>query len=421
METNIGLWKPSTTSATLWVAVFAFAFLVMVADGADLMFLSYSLPSLKREFALTSIQLGSLGSLTLAGMALGGIAGGWASDRLGRVRIAAWTTTLFSVGTMALGMTRNFEQFASIRFLSSMGIGAAYVVCNTLLAEYVPTQRRTTVLGALQAGWSVGYVSATLLARWILPDYGWRWLFYIAVVPVVVALVMRRMIDEPQSWTAARDERQRAGVASKSVRARPAGIAATIFRDRMRRKIFLSWTLTAGALQFGYYGVNNWLPTFLQEELKVRFTTMTGFMVCTYVSMILGKVIAGWLADHFGRRRVFALGALGAAAFLPVIVLHASTANIAWLLMAFGFVYGVPYGVNATYMTESFETSVRGSAVSGAYNVGRIGAAVAPVAIGYLATSGSIGEGFLVTGAAYFVAGVVPLLLIPEKLHDPLQ
>ena len=43
----------------------------------------------------------------------------------------------------------------------------------------------------------------------------------------------------------------------------------------------------------------------------------------------------------------------------------------------------------------------------GAYNVGRLGAAIAPATIGYLATGGSIGLGFLVMGAAYFICGLL--------------
>jgi AAHS family cis,cis-muconate transporter-like MFS transporter len=144
-------------------------------------------------------------------------------------------------------------------------------------------------------------------------------------------------------------------------------------------------------------------------------------MVGTYVAMIVGKIVAGWLADRFGRRAIFAFGALGTAVFLPLIVFHHSPENIVYLLIVFGFLYGIPYGVNATYMTESFETSIRGSAVGGAYNVGRIGAAVAPACIGYLATNGSIGLGFLVMGAAYFLCGIVPALFIKEKLYDPQQ
>jgi MFS transporter, AAHS family, cis,cis-muconate transporter len=111
----------------------------------------------------------------------------------------------------------------------------------------------------------------------------------------------------------------------------------------------------------------------LEKELHLEFSSMTGYMVGTYVAMILGKIVAGWLADKFSHRAVFAFGA---AMFLPVIVLYNSPGNIAYLMTIFGFLSGIPYGVNATYMTESFETRIRGSAVGGAYNIGRIGAQV---------------------------------------------
>lgn len=403
----------------IWILVFAFAFLGLMIDGADLMFLSYSLTSIKRDFGLTSVEAGALGSVTLAGMAIGGIFGGWAADRFGRVKTVVWTILVFSIGTAMLGFTNSFWEFATFRFISALGLGAEYVVCNTLMAEYVPTKRRTTVLGTLQAGWSVGYVVATLLAGWILPIYGWRWLFFIAIIPVVLAVLMQRLVPEPASWVAAR---------AKMAADKAAGVVATvkkqsslkmIFGDPAHRRMFILWSLTAGFLQFGYYGVNNWMPSYLEKELHMNFKAMTGYMVGTYMAMILGKIIAGWLADRFGRRIVFAFGAIGTAAFLPIIVMYNSPDNIIYLLITFGFLYGVPYGVNATYMTESFETKIRGSAVGGAYNVGRIGAAIAPAAIGYLATEGSIGLGFLVMAGAYFFCGLIPALFIKEKLYDP--
>ncbi|PXW22285.1 MFS transporter [Paraburkholderia caballeronis] len=396
--------------------MFAFAFLGLMVDGADLMFLSYSLSSLKQEFGLSNVQAGALGSITLAGMAIGGIFGGWAADRFGRVRTVVWTIVLFSVGTAALGFTHDFAQFATFRFIAALGLGAEYVACNTLMAEYAPTGRRTTILGTLQAGWSVGYVVATLLAGWILPAYGWRWLFIISIVPVVMAVLMQRVVPEPPGYLAARAAgafaRRRNNSESEST-------MQLIFGDPSRRRMFIFWSLTAGFLQFGYYGVNNWMPTYLEKELHLKFSSMTGYMVGTYVAMILGKIVAGWLADRFGRRVIFAFGAFGAAVFLPVIVLYQSPANIVYLMTIFGFLYGIPYGVNATYMTESFETRIRGTAVGGAYNVGRIGAAVAPAVIGYLATDGSIGLGFLVMGGAYFLCGIIPALFIKEKLFDP--
>ena len=141
------------------------------------------------------------------------------------------------------------------------------------------------------------------------------------------------------------------------------------------------------------------------SELQVRFTKMTGYLVGTYVAMILGKIVAGYLADIVGRRWMYVFGGLGTAVFLPVIVLLHTPENIIVLLTIFGFLYGVPYGVNATYMTESFETQVRGTAVGGAYNIGRVGAAIAPALIGVIATDYSIGAGLMVMGAAYCLTG----------------
>jgi len=405
----------------IWIAVFIFGFLVLMMDGADLMFLAYSLASLKEEFNLTQAEAGSLATITLIGMAIGGIYGGWAADRFGRVKTVIWCVVVFSVGTAVLGATHNYWQFALFRFIAALGLGAAYVTCNTLMAEYVPTKHRTTVLGTLQAGWSVGYLLATILAGWIIPSHGWRWLFYIALIPVVLAFLMHWMVPEPHSWIEANAKRlrEKAADAAGQVVEKAENAYSIIFNDPAIRKMFLLWCLTAGFLQFGYYGVGNWMPSYLEKELAMPFKQMTGYMVGTYTAMILGKILAGWAADRIGRRAVYAFGAIGAAILLPLIVLGSTPDNIIYLMTAFGFVYGIPYGVNATYMTESFETRIRGTAVGGAYNVGRVMAAAAPFVIGFLADRASIGMGFLVMGGAYFFCGLIPALFIKEKLYDP--
>ncbi|WP_119026555.1 MFS transporter [Acinetobacter soli] len=398
-----------------WKIAFFFAFLALLVDGADLMLLSYSLNSIKAEFQLSSVQAGMLGSFTLAGMAIGGIFGGWACDQFGRVRIVVISILLFSVLTCGLGLTQNFIQFSILRFFASLGLGSLYIACNTLMAEYVPTRYRTTVLGTLQAGWTVGYIVATLLAGWIIPDHGWRMLFYVAIVPVLIAVLMHFLVPEPQAWYHSRND-----LTGQDTNTQESALKR-IFADPRNRKMFILWALTAGFLQFGYYGVNNWMPSYLESELGMKFKEMTAYMVGTYSAMILGKILAGYMADKLGRRFTYAFGAIGTAIFLPLIVFYNSPDNILFLLIAFGFLYGIPYGVNATYMTESFPTHIRGSATGGAYNVGRLGAAIAPATIGFLASGGSIGLGFLVMGAAYLICGVIPALLIKEKQYDPQQ
>ncbi|MDQ1207613.1 AAHS family cis,cis-muconate transporter-like MFS transporter [Acinetobacter baylyi] len=398
-----------------WKIAFLFAFLALLVDGADLMLLSYSLNSIKAEFNLSTVEAGMLGSFTLAGMAIGGIFGGWACDRFGRVRIVVISILTFSILTCGLGLTQSFIQFGVLRFFASLGLGSLYIACNTLMAEYVPTKYRTTVLGTLQAGWTVGYIVATLLAGWLIPDHGWRVLFYVAIIPVLMAVLMHFFVPEPAAWQQSRL------VPSKQTETVKTSAFKLIFQDKRNRNMFILWALTAGFLQFGYYGVNNWMPSYLESELGMKFKEMTAYMVGTYTAMILGKILAGFMADKLGRRFTYAFGAIGTAIFLPLIVFYNSPDNILYLLVIFGFLYGIPYGVNATYMTESFPTAIRGTAIGGAYNVGRLGAAIAPATIGFLASGGSIGLGFVVMGAAYFICGVIPALFIKEKQYDPQQ
>ncbi|MGE8545188.1 MAG: MFS transporter [Acinetobacter johnsonii] len=411
-----------------WKIAFVFAFISLVIDGVDIMLLSFSLTSLKAEFGLTSFQAGMLGSSSLAGMALGGITGGWACDKFGRVKTIAWSVVFFSIMTCILGFTQSYEQFMILRFIGAFGLGSLYMACNTLMAEYVPTKYRTTVLGTLQTGQTIGYIVATLLAGAIIPDHGWRMLFYVTIVPAAFALIFMRFVPEPESWQEAKIEQFKRkelkiepiveAIASK---APSESVYKRIFGHTQHRKMFLLWMTTAAFLQFGYYGVNNWMPTYLETELNMNFKALTGYMVGAYTAMILGKIIAGYAADKLGRRVTFVFGTVATAAFLPVIIFYNTPSNIAYLLITFGFLYGIPYGVNATYMAETFATDVRGTAIGGAYNMGRLGAAIAPATIGIIAAGGSFTMAFIVMGTAYFVAGVIPGFFIRERQYDPQQ
>ena len=307
--------------------------------------------------------------------------------------------------------SQSFDQFLAIRTISAIGIGAEYSICTMLMAEYVKTHNRTTILGMLQAGWSVGYLVATLLAGAIIPASGWRPLYFIAVAPIVLAIYFGFKVPEPQSWIEARKNPK-----VKNDKRNEWGI---IFKDPKTRATFLFWIVTSIFLQFGYYGIGTWLPSYIVQDLGFDFKKMTGYLVGTYTAMILGKMLAGWLADRIGRKTVYVIGGLSTAIFLPVIYMYQNPGNIIILLTLLGFLYGAQYGVNSTYMSESFSTNIRGTAYGGAYNIGRLGAAVAPIIIGIIAQSSSIGFGLAILGIAYALSGIIPAIFIKEKMYDP--
>ncbi|KXV02943.1 MFS transporter [Caballeronia megalochromosomata] len=393
-----------------WLIVFALGYLALLVDGADVMMYGLTLTRIKSEFGLTNVEAGALGSLTLVGMAVGGILGGWASDALGRVRVVVWALALFSLGAGLLGLTHSFLQFAAVRFISSLGIGCMVLV-STLVAEYVPTERRSLTLGVLQTGVSAGYIVVIALSNWILPHYGWRMLFYVATVPVVLAMAIHWFVPEPPGWRAS------ASVHPRERRKWRENRYYLIFSDREARRMFILWALASVFALSGFYGLNNWLPTYLEKELHVRFGSMASYMIGTYVVAFMGKIFAGWLGDVWSRRGVYVIGCIGAALFLPVIIFLHTRENIVWLMLFFGFLYGVPLGTMGAFMSESFATRIRGTAVGGSYNVGRFCSGAAPVVIGYIATQFSFGTGFLLVGAVFFLSGVCTLF-IPDRLYD---
>jgi AAHS family cis,cis-muconate transporter-like MFS transporter len=400
----------ASVSQGRWLLVFILGYLALMADGADVMMYGLTLTRIKDDFGLSNVQAGALGSLTLLGMAVGGILGGWASDRIGRVRVVVWALALFSLGAGLLGLTHSFLEFAIVRFISSLGIGSMVLV-TTLVAEYVPTERRSLILGALQTGISAGYIVVIALSSWILPHYGWRTLYYVSALPVVFALAIKFAVPEPASWQASR------AVERTSQRRWRDSRYHVIFSNRQTRTLFILWTLTSVFILSGFYGLNNWLPTYLEKELHIKFSALTGYMIGTYVVAFVGKIFAGWLGDRWSRRGVYIFGCVGAALFLPVIIFWHTRENIAVLMLFFGFLYGVPLGTIGTFMSESFATSIRGTAVGGSYNLGRFCSGAAPIVIGFLATQFSIGLGFLVVGAVFFLSGVTAVF-IPDRLYD---
>ena len=286
-----------------------------------------------------------------------------------------------------------------------------YSIGTLLAAEYVPTRVRTTVLGTLQAGWSVGYVAAALLSAYVLPGLGWRPLFACAIVPGIVTLALLWKAPDPPSWVATRHAATR-GHGS-------AGPFGTLWADPPLRRTFLLWTAAAIALQFGYYGANSWLPSYLVQDLGVNVQSMGWYVAGTYTMMVIGKIITGYLADIVGRRVMWIVSGVLTAVYLPILVYAATPGNVAYLLLVFGFLYGAPYAINSTYLSESFPSDVRATAVATSYNFGRIGSTLSPLLIGMAATNYSIGLGIALLGISYAVCALVPGVFIREQMFDP--
>lgn len=106
------------------MTAFILCFLILLADGVDLAFLAYSLTSIKAEFNLTTVQAGALGSWSLVGGVIGGLIGGWACDRFGRVKVIVFYMILASSLSCTLSFVESYHQFLIIRSIAAIGLGS---------------------------------------------------------------------------------------------------------------------------------------------------------------------------------------------------------------------------------------------------------------------------------------------------------
>ncbi len=68
------------------------------------------------------------------------------------------------------------------------------------MSEMVPTKTSLDCFGYSHEGYTLGSLLATLLAGHIIPEHGWRFLYWIAITPVVLSILMHFCVPEPESW-----------------------------------------------------------------------------------------------------------------------------------------------------------------------------------------------------------------------------
>ena len=402
-----------------WIAVLG-VFLAIVVDGMDYQLLNFAYPSLMEEWGLSKTSLGGLGSISLIGLGIGGVLGGWLADRIGRARLMRTSLAFFAIFTCMLGFTHSYMQFAVIRFIAGLGLGAIYMVGMSLVAEHVPAKNRGVFISAMSAAYSIGLICSSLLSGWIIPAWGWRHLFILSILPGAITFAVLFFVKESASYMASRAERLAQAKAAKEAKAaQPRNEYVMMLSNPKTRKTFITWVFIAITLQFAYTGAQSWMPTYLTNEMGISLKSVSWYLAATYFATVIGKLLAGWLADKWGRRKTWFFGGVSTAIALPLVVYYATPAILPVLLLVFGFFCGMDYAVNATFMNESFPTEFRATATGAAHNMGRAGSTFAPLMIGAVADAWTIGAGLALLAISSLICAFLGGFGIQERMYDP--
>lgn len=402
-------------------------------DSFDIVIVSYSLPSIAKEFHLAPQQIGLIGSSALAGMGIGSWAWGWVADRWGRSLVFASTVLMFSVFTGIAGLSYSIGFLIGARFLTGLGLGGMVPIDAALVAEFAPARIRGRVSAMLPVSWPIGIFAAAGASLAVVPTIGWRWVFLIGVLPALLAYVIRRGIPESPRWLASQGREAEArrslryvGIddallerARREVEAnpppqpvRPPRFADLFSRGYARRVVqtWLMWFLS----NFVGIAFGVWLPTIYATVYHIQLTRTLLFTFIVAGTQVVGRCIAFSLIDRIGRKPLI-VGGFGIAGMAALLFTQADTeASLLAVAMLFAFFNDMGSLGMTVYTPEVYPLRIRGIATAGAMGMGRFGGMVAPVVVGFLLSSGNVVYVWCMMGACQMSVALVSLWLARE-------
>jgi MFS family permease len=417
------------TSSSSWrqlsryqVLVLVVAWLGWIFDSMDATIYALVMTPALRELlgaTVTPEEIGWYGGIVFAlfliGWALGGVGFGILADRFGRARTLVITILIYAVFTGLAGFSHSWWELAAYRFVTALGIGGEWAAGATLVAEVWPESLRVKGAGLLQSAWGVGYFLAAAI-YFGLSARSWRVMFFVGIVPAVVAVLARLKVREPERWT----EEKSSGVAPPRVR--------ELFRPGLRRDTAVGAALAFVAV-FGLWGATNWTPSLIRELLQLRRLgpETTARMVSYSVMALNAGAIVGYLAfaplaERYGRRIAFLTMMLGSAVLLPVtFLLPSSYTAVLLLLPALGFFTNGIFSGFPIYLPELFPTRIRATGAGFCFNAGRVLAAAGPFLTGYLVSQlGSFARAASSIAVVY-LAGTLVLLFARETRGEAIR
>ncbi|MBO8194650.1 MFS transporter [Streptomyces oryzae] len=441
------------------------AWLGYLMDGFDFVLITLVLTEVADAFDLSTVTAATLVSAAFISRWFGGLAIGAVGDRYGRKPAMILSILLYSAGSLACGLSWGYWSMFAARLLLGLGMAGEYSASATYVIESWPAAARNRASALLISGYAVGAIIAGQLYRFVVPAWGWRAMFFLGVVPIALALWMRRGLKESHDW-----EQARATAAEKTGGADAPGarrdFVTILYRGRFAvlnhavtvvvgLSLFLlfteraegfTWPLVllaaAGFVLFaGQFArwrtpmmvtlmltvfcafLYSWpiqalLPTYLKKDLDFSPGTVSDMLFFAGFGNVAGCVLVGFLGDRWGTRRTYVASLCVSVLFvLPVFAMDRG--QTVWLALLLFFQQMFAQGISGLLpklIGGYFDTTERAAGLGFTYNVGSLGGAVAPVLGASLAGGHSLGPSL-----AWLTFSLTLVVIVLIALDAPLR
>jgi MFS family permease len=325
---------------------------------------------------LAVIRLASLGSLPLIAVA----------DRLGRRPVILVVTVAGLAFTVAAAASPGYWWFVVIFAFGRPLLSATNGLAEVMAAEETSSTDRAAAVALIAAGYGVGAGLSAIVHSLAAGALGFRGIFALAIIPLVVVVLIRRRVEEPSRFRIA-----------EAAAEHPTPILGAIGPLYRRRVALLALIGFVVSVISG--PANSFVFLYAQDVVHLAGYVTALMVAGSGVTGLLGLLAGRWLADHVGRRPTCSV-ALVVIAFTAAGTYSGSRpALVVGYLVAvfFGSVFAPAVG---SLLTELFPTSVRASVIGWWTVAGVLGAVVGLVAFGAVA---DVGNRFADAAAAVFL------------------
>jgi putative MFS transporter len=334
-------------------------------DQYDRALLSLALKQIQAGLKIAESHVGAMLSIIRLGYLLSLILTPFA-DVFGRRRLLLYTVMGYTVLTALSAIAPGERTFVAFQIIARAFAGAEAAVAMVIVAEEVDAAHRGWAIGLLGGVSSVGYgLAAIVFAMVNVIPFGWRGLYAIALLPLVLIIPLRRVLPESARF----EKEQLEGVQPLKVW-EPLVQLYSAYPGRLLMLVSVAFLGSMGGNPAGFL-----FPKFLQEAHHWSPANVSELVFFGGALGILGSIVAGRLSDRYGRR-VMVVTCSFVSPLLTIWMYTAPGASIvpAWILQVF---FDIAAGtiLNA-YSAELFPTSYRSTAGSALTVAGTTGGAI---------------------------------------------
>ena len=366
---------------------------MMFLDGYDLHAMAFAAPSIVRTWGIEKAALGTVFSVGIFGILVGGLIFGYLGDRIGRRLSILAATGAFGGFSLLTVWATDINALIVLRFLTGLGIGGLAPLCYSLTLEYAPNRYRGRVVALIMLGYVAGGSAGGVIVAWLVPHFGWSIVFWIGgALPLAAGLLCFAWLPESIKFLVVQG-RQPADIARLLNRIEPGlqaqpnarfiiveenasrtgtGVVAklaALFDGRLAIITPLFWFAYI-ASSITMFFLNSWTPILAEASGYTPAQAALGLSMFSLGGAVAAMIV-GWVIDRFGMIAIAVVPLIASplVASLGLAGYGDGTFLAAMLCVGF-FVVGGHQGLNSA-VGQFYPSANRATAVGWALSVAK--------------------------------------------------